>query len=99
MKYKIFLNNPNRKWEEDDGMRWLCINNTFSMPYHKDDLLIWPTVNKYMKEKYGLSYDLNHLNANVITNLTEDPLANKTGNQVVASGNEEVEQQVVQANA
>lgn len=95
MKYKVFLNNPNRKWEEDSDIVWLCINDKFSMPYKKNQILLWPTVHGYMKEKYGVLYKVDHLKVDIVTNLKEDPFGNETGNQVVASGNEEVQQQVV----
>lgn len=99
MKYKVFLNNPNRKWEENSAIRWLVVNKTYSMPYNKNQLLLWPYVHAYMKEKYGDLYTLNtattQQNATIELNLLEDPFGNKTGNQVVASGNEEVQQQVV----
>lgn len=98
MKYKVFLNNPNRKWF-DEEIFWLCVNGKFSMPYNKKTVLLWPHVHAYMKEKYGDLYVLGSstIPQNVIikTNLLEDPLGNETGNQVVASGNEEVQQQVV----
>lgn len=99
MKYKVFLNNPNRKWEEDNDILWLCLNDKFSMPYKKNQILLWPMVNQYMKEKYGVLYDINHLKVDVVTNLKEDPLIGiKAGNQTMASGNEEVGLQTVQAN-
>ena len=99
MKYKVFLNNPTRKWVEDSDIRWLVINNAYSMPYNKHQTLLWPQVHAYMKEKYGDLYVLNKTpipNTVIVeNNFLEDPLGNKTGNQVVASGNVEVQQQVV----
>ena len=99
MKYKVFLNNPDRKWPEDTNIRWLVVNKAYSMPYNKKQLLLWPHVHAYMKEKYGDLYDLNKTtipqNVTIENNLLEDPLGNETGNQVVASGNEEVQQQIV----
>lgn len=95
MKYKVFLNNPNRKWEEDSDIVWLCLNDKFSMPYKKNQILLWPQVHGYMKEKYGVSYKVDHLKVDIVTNLKEDPLANKTGNQTVVSGDQEVGSQAV----
>ena len=102
MKYKVFLNNPNRKWEEDSDIVWLCINDKFSMPYKKNQILLWPHVHDYLKNKYGSEYDVAWqlgqgmpVGIYIVTNLTENPLGNETGNQVVASGNEEVQQQIV----
>ena len=101
MKYKVFLNNPDRKWPEEE-IFWLCVNNKFSMPYKKTTWLLWPHVHDYLKNKYGSEYNVvwNHgstipAGIDIVTNLTENPLGNETGNQVVASGNEEVQQQVV----
>lgn len=95
MKYKVFLNNPNRKWE-DTNIVWLCLGDKYSMPYNKTIALTWPNVHQYMYLKYGLLYhEKEAVNLPLNLGLTEDPLANKTGNQVVASGNEEVQQQVV----
>lgn len=99
MKYKVFLNNPDRKWNLDSNIRWLLINGKYSMPYNVNQTLSWPHVHAYMKEKYGDLYVFGQstIPQNVIieTSLLEDPLGNETGNQVVASGNEEVQQQVV----
>ena len=68
---------------------------SFQCPTKKNQILLWPTVHGYMKEKYGVLYKVDHLKIDIVTNLLEDPLGNETGNQVVASGNEEVQQQIV----
>jgi len=97
MKYKIFLNNPKRAWIDTETV-WLTVDNKYSMPYNKNHLLIWPMVHNYMKQKYP-DYDENTIiGTSVITNLTEDPFADKTGNQTVVAGTEEGQQQALFTN-
>lgn len=97
MKYKIFLNNPNRAWIDTETV-WLTINNKYSMPYKKNELLTWPSVHAYMKKKYP-QYTEEAVIGNLINiNLSEDPFADKTGNQTVVTGTEEGQQEALFTN-
>jgi len=95
MKYKVFLNNPNRKWE-NVNINWLCLGDKYSMPYDSTVPLSWHAVHQYMYLKYGLLYNEKEaVKLSLDMGLTEDPLADKTGNQTVVSGDQAVGSQAV----
>ncbi len=105
MRTKYFLNNPDRVWIYDQVF-WLCIDNTFSMPYTNKDKLSWTIVDNYMTQKYGNKYTTSNVNkSKVVLGLINNPLdkleelyANETGNQDLVTGNQTVGQETLFTN-